>query len=85
MRDRQTGGQLVFPEGLPLSPLLNPLSAHRAPSRVLRGRGRGLVKPTTILESCNGPGDSPVPKERKGNKMSLLLEIYIYIYIYIYI
>lgn len=43
-RDRR-GSQLVFPEAFPLRRLLNPLSAHRTPSRVLQGRGRDWLSP----------------------------------------
>lgn len=33
-----------------------------------------MFKATVILQSGNGQGGRPIPKERKGNRVSLLLE-----------
>lgn len=65
------------PGALPPNLLLISLPAtpaHRAPGRAT-GCGVGcMFKATVILQSGNGQGGRPIPKERKGNRVSLLLE-----------
>lgn len=71
------GSQPVPPEVPPPRPLLMPLSVPLplpAGTRQYDWVGGMVFKTTVILEPGNGQHDGPIPKDKNGKWVSLLLE-----------
>lgn len=63
--------QPVYPEVPSTQSPAHPILCHPCPQGTRKGDG----EVTVILELGNGQGRGPIPKEWKGNRMSLLLQI----------